>query len=313
MNDVYNLANISKREFQHYLTTTITPEVIENLHNALKSKKITREQVYDYLNITFRPEPHRIKGPIYNTKSMIDNHKNDIIVSGRILNVLKSGYAVGIGGVVAFLPKSLSVGLRKAGNRHNIHQFNVKEAYIDDQGKPHVIVSLYHPPTTTTTTSSKSSKSSSISSTSSIVKQKDHLLSSITSPTSSLPTSPLLNTNNNNNDINNDKSSHPWSSFSLDELFSPVPFNNINDLHSFLIDQDLRRLKRKRSTNYINNHPNHQLNTNHTNKSNQNNKASLSTLMDDQQHHKSSDELLEDHSVLMNRIINLLKNGPVKK
>ncbi|KAI9301914.1 hypothetical protein BJ944DRAFT_270742 [Cunninghamella echinulata] len=325
--DYYNLATISKHEFHSFLKKTLTPEVIESLHNALETKKITREQVYDYLNITFRPEPHRIKGPIYYTSSSMDDNnqeemKNkDIIVTGRILNAQKGGYAVGIGGVVAFLPKTLSMGLRKPGNRHLVHQFKVKEAYITDQGKPRVIVSFHRPspslsPSTTTNATNSIIEPSSPSP---LEKNKENIsLPTISSSTFSLPTSSstasLFNNNNNNNKNKkapSSSSSSSWSSFSLDDLFSTAPPNNINDLHSFLIDQDLRKLKRKQIKKQ---HQQLQLDTNNTNHNNNEPSPSLSTsnFMNDQ-YLTSANELSEQHTVLMNRIVTLLKNGTVKK
>ncbi|CAO3636212.1 unnamed protein product [Cunninghamella echinulata] len=258
-----------------------------------------------------------------------EKKNKDIIVTGRILNAQKGGYAVGIGGVVAFLPKTLSMGLRKPGNRHLVHQFKVKEAYITDQGKPRVIVS-FHRPSPSLSTSTKATNSI-IEPSSSLEMNKEGIsLPTISSSTFSLPTSSTsslfnnINKKNNNNNNNNkdpsssssSSSSSSWSSFSLDDLFSPAPPNNINDLHSFLIDQDLRKLKRKQIKKQ---HQQLQLdtnNTNHNNNSNNNNESSssssTSSFMNDQ-YLTSANELSEQHTVLMNRIVTLLKNGTVKK
>ena len=88
--------------------------------------------------------------PVYTvdpSQSQQDKHSK---VWGRILNPLTSrynkndqhGWAVGISGVVAYLPKSYTPAQSRIYTRDSYDQFTVKLARHDDQGRPEVVVSL---------------------------------------------------------------------------------------------------------------------------------------------------------------------------
>jgi hypothetical protein len=65
-------------------------------------------------------------------------------VPGRVLNPVRGGYAVGLGGMVAFLPDDYLV-LHPSFNpedRSKVHQFYVRRVRFNAQGQPHIIVAL---------------------------------------------------------------------------------------------------------------------------------------------------------------------------
>ncbi|KAI8343493.1 hypothetical protein BC941DRAFT_411558 [Chlamydoabsidia padenii] len=273
-----NLATMTRSQFNHYIKHTITPDTVKAFHEELRANKITQDQVYDYLKISFNPEPATKMGPFYSTMTTTTDD-DERMVQGRILNTQKGGYAVGIGGIVALLPKRLAVGIKKPGDRLIVRQFYVRRAYIDDQGKPQVIVSLQ--PKSITTKQQQQQQ-----------QQHIDINQTLSSPTSALPpTSPFYRKNTQG-------PFRPWSA-STDDLFATTPPNNLDDLQLFLLGQDnTGRSKRGHTTS-------------------SSSSSSPSSPLDLDQHNqsepKSQDELLEGHSVLMNRIIDLLKKGASKK
>ncbi|KAI8086253.1 uncharacterized protein BX664DRAFT_386688 [Halteromyces radiatus] len=312
--EYHNLASMSRQQFDHFLKHTITPETIDALQQALKTNQITRDQVYDYLNVSFRPEPFSVVGPLYSTDHSPLSDQ-DTIVEGRILNTEKGGYAVGISGVVAFLPKRYAIGIKKPGDRLLVRKFYVRHAYIDDQGKPQVTVSLQPRSNLLGTTSPASSSSLSSPSSS----------STLSSPTSSLP-SPSAMASHYNKHTKKSPSFRHWSTVTLDDLFATTPPNNMDELQLFLLDQDTTgRSKRRHMLAHhqktatpidpISTFLNDNNNTVSSPSSSSSSSSSTSTdqRQDNKYHHKSKEELIEDHSVLMNRIIALLKNGSSKK
>ncbi|ORZ17903.1 hypothetical protein BCR42DRAFT_412736 [Absidia repens] len=269
--DYHNLTSMTRPQFDHFIKHTITPDTAQAFHQALKSHQITRDQVYDYLHVTFRPEPSKVMGPIYNNNPPAatgnsNSTNEEVVVQGRILNTLKGGYAVGIGGVVALLPKRFAVGIKKPGDRWMVRSFYVRRAYIDDQGKPQVIVSLHPQPTAST-------------------QSPTRLNDMVSSPTSALPTSTNMKK----------KKSHR-SALTLDRLFASPPLpKNMDDLQLSLLGP---QSKRKHT----------HLNTNTVTPAKEPpppSAASASASL--------KEKSLEDHSVLMNRIIALLKNGASSK
>lgn len=135
----HNIVEMTPAEFDRFLHACSLKA--PSFGQLLKKKEIVPEQVFDYLNVTFKESPaERPVGPTYS------DHETDEVypVQGRILNAARHGHAVGIAGVVGFLPKRHSVGLRQTGNR-KVRQFYVESAKIDEEGKPHVLLTLTPP------------------------------------------------------------------------------------------------------------------------------------------------------------------------
>lgn len=288
--DYYNLASMTRSQFNHFIQHTITPETVDAFQNALRTNQITEDQVYDYLNISFKSEPSIVMGPFYShatqqhaTTTTIDDER---VVEGRILNTQKGGYAVGIGGVVALLPKRFAVGIKKPGDRLLVRKFFVRHAYIDDQGKPQVIVSLQPKAVPTTLPPLPSPPSS---------RQRIDISQTLSLPTSALPSALK---------INKKKRRSPtadWTAATFDDMFgttTPPDNNTFDDLQLFLLGQGNGRSNPRQMA------------------SNEAPSSTASSHLDLDQHSqqvKSKEEMLEDHTVLMNRIIALLKNGSLKK
>lgn len=136
----YNAANMTPAEFQRLLREAAkkAPE----FQAALAKKEIVPEQVFDYLHVNFAETTESsgggVVGPTYS-----DHHVGwDYPVEGRILNKDRmDGHAVGVGGVVAILPKRNAIGLKGAYHRGS-RIFYVNKAEIDEQGKPRVEVAI---------------------------------------------------------------------------------------------------------------------------------------------------------------------------
>jgi hypothetical protein len=283
--DYSNLASMTRSQFNHFIKHTITPETVSAFQDALRTNQITEDQVYDYLKISFKSEPSIVKGPFYShitaqqhVTATTTSDDDERVVEGRILNTQKGGYAVGIGGVVALLPKRFAVGIRKPGDRLLVRKFFVRRAYIDDQGNPQVIVSLQPKATTTSPSSS--------------------LQHTLSSPTSALPSPAALKINMKQRRSPVQETPGDWTTVIFDNMFGTTtpPDNNNNkfdDLQLFLLGQG----KSASSDDERHTSP-----------------LSASPQLDRHaQQAKSKDEMIEDHSVLMNRIIALLKKGSLKK
>ncbi|ORZ25663.1 hypothetical protein BCR42DRAFT_400632 [Absidia repens] len=296
--EYHNLTSMTRSQFNHFIKHTITPETVNTLQQALRTNQITRDQIYDYLNISFRPEPSCVVGPIYSTNlaqllSNNNNNDSEVVVEGRILNVQKGGYAVGIGGVVALLPKRFAVGIKKPGDRNLVRKLYVRRAYIDDQGKPQVIVSLQP--------KSESPSTRNI--------DLEHALSS---PTSALPSSSPAKRSHAK--AKTSRSNH-WSTVTLDDLFATTPSNNIDDLQLFLLGQDnIGRTKRTHISPRSSDISLSSISPPTSSPTSLPPSLSSSSPLEQHSHqHKTKEELMEDHSIMMNRIIALLKNGTPNK
>ncbi|CAO3597453.1 unnamed protein product [Absidia cylindrospora] len=296
--EYHNVTSMTRSQFNHFIKHTITPETVNTLQQALRTNQITRDQVYDYLNISFHPELSSVVGPIYSTNlaQSLPNNNNigsEAMVEGRILNVQKGGYAVGIGGVVALLPKRFAVGIKKPGDRQLVRKLYVRRAYIDDQGKPQVIVSLQPKPETPSTRNI----------------DLEHTLSS---PTSALPSSPPPKKSHDK--LKTPRSNH-WSTTTLDDLFATTPPNNIDDLQLFLLGQDnIGRTKRTHISPRSNIISLSSLSPPTSSPTPLPSSLSSSSPLEQHSHqHKTKEEMMEDHSIMMNRIIALLKNGTPNK
>lgn len=67
-------------------------------------------------------------------------------VKGRVLNQVKNGYAIGIGGFVCYLPNRAPHFILAAGfnarDRTRVHTFYLDQVRFDQDGRPHIVVSL---------------------------------------------------------------------------------------------------------------------------------------------------------------------------
>ncbi|KAI8093136.1 uncharacterized protein BX664DRAFT_329012 [Halteromyces radiatus] len=138
----HNVAAMTPRQFKQFLKQA--SQQAPAFQQALKNKELVPEQVYDYLSCHFnkdlvndQQQDGGIVGPTYSDHQVEWNYP----VLGRILNVDTDGYAVGISGVVAKLPRRHSSGLRNSGDRR-VREFYVVDAQLNQQGRPEVTVNL---------------------------------------------------------------------------------------------------------------------------------------------------------------------------
>ncbi|KAF7726817.1 hypothetical protein EC973_008418 [Apophysomyces ossiformis] len=138
----HNVALMTPAEFKRFLND-IAKKAPE-FKSKLEKKELVPEQLFEYLNIHFNDKPATpVVGPTYSEY----NQGWGYPVPGRILNADKHGHAVGIGGVVALLSKHSAIGLRNTGDRR-VRTFYVKDAEIDEEGRPVVTVDLHAPGST---------------------------------------------------------------------------------------------------------------------------------------------------------------------
>lgn len=147
----YNVAAMTAGEFKHYVKRMT--KRAGDFQAKIASKELVDDQVFDYVGATFDMEGNRqrVVGPTYSDHTMPHGYP----VQGRILNAVEGGYAVGIGGVVAFLPKSSAVNLRRSSDK-SVRTFYVVSTGFDAQGRPRVIVRLHQPITASSIISSNS-------------------------------------------------------------------------------------------------------------------------------------------------------------
>ena len=139
--ETFNIVKMAPVEFRRFLTacSKLAPE----FQQLLSKKELVPDQVFEYLNVTFKESPEESPvGPTYSDVVTEESYP----VEGRILNASKHGHAVGIAGVVAFLPKRHSMKLRHLGDPV-VRTFYVESAHIDDEGKPQVILTTTPPGT----------------------------------------------------------------------------------------------------------------------------------------------------------------------
>ncbi|CAO3656081.1 unnamed protein product [Mucor hiemalis] len=135
----HNIASMTPAEFQRFLRAS--EKKSDAFQAKLQKKELVPEQVYDFLDVNFsdaaETKVNGVVGPTYS-----EHHVGwDYPVQGRILNTDCHGHAVGIGGVVALLPKRTAVGLRNNGDRR-VQTFFVSKAEMNESGKPKVEVTL---------------------------------------------------------------------------------------------------------------------------------------------------------------------------
>lgn len=139
--ETHNIVEMTPAEFKRFLNVCSISE--PKFQQLLKEKKIVPDQIFEYLNVTFKTSPaEKPVGPTYSDFTTDEAYS----VEGRILNSARHGHAVGIAGVVAFLPKRHSAGLRHLGDRR-VRTFYVESARIGQDGKPHVDLTMTPPGT----------------------------------------------------------------------------------------------------------------------------------------------------------------------
>ncbi|OBZ84155.1 hypothetical protein A0J61_07795 [Choanephora cucurbitarum] len=135
----YNVAKMTPADFRQFLKQCV--HLAPEFQTLLAKKQIVPEQVFEFLKVAFTDSPSEsIVGPTYSDIEVEPGYP----VEGRILNHDGNGHAVGVGGVVAFLPRRSSVHLRQKGDRH-VRTFFVESASIDEEGKPRVVLSATRP------------------------------------------------------------------------------------------------------------------------------------------------------------------------
>jgi hypothetical protein len=139
--ETFNLASMTPAEFQRFLRQS--SKKASAFQQAVQNKEMVPDQVFDYLNVnvaaTDSQKQGGIVGPTYSDYQV----GWDYPVQGRILNADRQGHAIGVGGIVATLPKRSAIGLRNSGDRR-VRTFYVKHAELDSEnGKPKVEVSIH--------------------------------------------------------------------------------------------------------------------------------------------------------------------------
>jgi hypothetical protein len=135
----HNIVQMTPAHFRRFLKQCAQKE--PRFQAALRKKELVPEQVFEFLNVSFTEGPAEgIVGPTYSEY----NGGEASSVEGRILNAGRHGHNVGIGGVVAFLPRRSSDSLRHLGDR-KVRTFYVESASLDEQGKPSVVLTVNPP------------------------------------------------------------------------------------------------------------------------------------------------------------------------
>jgi hypothetical protein len=135
----HNAASMTPAEFQRLLRQS--EKKASAFKEALAKKELVPEQVFDYLNVSFAETTENNGGGVVGPTYSDVEFGWDYPVLGRILNNSRHAHSVGIGGVVATLPRRNAVGLRNSFDR-NVRTFYVRKAELDEQGKPRVEVTI---------------------------------------------------------------------------------------------------------------------------------------------------------------------------
>lgn len=137
----HNVYLMTPKEFKSFLRKIA--KRAPAFQRKLKQGKVTPDQVFEYLRITFSDTPSTpVVGPTYSHHEVEWNYA----VPGRYLNIDQTGHAIGIVGVVALARKSQSTQefFRNAGDR-SVRMFYVEQAAIDAYGRPQVVVRPFPP------------------------------------------------------------------------------------------------------------------------------------------------------------------------
>lgn len=150
----YNVATMTAGEFKHYVKRM--SKRANEFQAKIANKELVDDQVFEYIGAIFDTDDNRqrLVGPTYSDYTMPYGYP----VQGRILNAVDGGYAVGVGGVVAFLPKSSAVNLRRSGDK-SVRTFYVSSTEFDAHGRPRVTLRLHQPITASSIISSSNTQS----------------------------------------------------------------------------------------------------------------------------------------------------------
>lgn len=135
----HNVASMTPAEFQRFLRES--EKKAKAFKKDLADKELVPEQVFDYLNVSFAETTENNGGVVGPTYSDVE-FGWDYPVLGRILNNSKNSHSVGIGGVVASLPRRNALGLRNSFDR-TVRTVYIRKAELDEQGKPRVEVTVH--------------------------------------------------------------------------------------------------------------------------------------------------------------------------
>ncbi|KAI8977264.1 mitochondrial ribosomal protein subunit-domain-containing protein [Mycotypha africana] len=157
-----NVAHMTAAQFQRLLKS-IEKSKAPKFQEQLAKKEVTSDQVFDYINVTFNMNDSTsssssainsttattastgsdpvstgdgVVGPTYSHYEV----DMDYPVEGRLLNMMNDKYAVGIGGIVAYMDKRSLMNYNNSDR--SVRQFFIRNAEIDDSGRPNVEVAL---------------------------------------------------------------------------------------------------------------------------------------------------------------------------
>ncbi|KAI9254682.1 hypothetical protein BY458DRAFT_520983 [Sporodiniella umbellata] len=136
----HHIATMTPAEFELFLKKVARRA--DEFQGLIEKQELTKDELFEFLKVNVTSERAAgggVVGPLYS-----DNPVDlDYEVKGRILNVLRrtDGHAVGIGGVVAHMPRRYTLGMASGVDRR-VTAFYVQQAEMDEEGKPRVIVSL---------------------------------------------------------------------------------------------------------------------------------------------------------------------------
>lgn len=161
-----NVSDMSKEEFQQLLTKA--KEKRAEFDKLVGTQKISRqdpalieqvlgvrisqdeaEHMYPY-SVHYLHYDKKVGPPLVSdgTKETVQNQRvkaKMVLVKGRVFNRVPKGYAVGIGGIVAFLPMESMNLFRQTlrfDNPTKVHDFYVRHFKLDAEGRPDMVVSL---------------------------------------------------------------------------------------------------------------------------------------------------------------------------
>ncbi|KAI8970137.1 hypothetical protein BDF20DRAFT_804656, partial [Mycotypha africana] len=134
-----NVMAMTPAQFNHFKKQCA--KRASEFQHLVKSKQLVREQIYDYLNVTFEQE-RPVMGPTY---SAATPPQEPLKVQGRILNPVKVdyfiGHAVAVGGIVALLPREYASFIQANKNdRNQLHDFYVESITMNEDGTPLIIL-----------------------------------------------------------------------------------------------------------------------------------------------------------------------------
>ncbi|KAI7849169.1 hypothetical protein BDC45DRAFT_521374 [Circinella umbellata] len=162
----YNISSMTPAQFKQFIKQA--SKKATEFHEKLKSNDLVQDQVFEFLGATFDNNYNKQEvisssqgenkvGPTYS-----DYQQSDMgyPVQGRILGSVEGGYAVGVGGVIAFLPKRMALNIKRTGDR-SVRTFYVQHAGFDKEGRPRVTLRLHQPISATSLINSRYQEKSS--------------------------------------------------------------------------------------------------------------------------------------------------------